>query len=76
MKAYFQDSRGAAQYVEERLLNSKIDSPLIMIITPEKCGVYSVSDVTNSVLVETALALTQSIFKEWLNTLQQNTPAG
>lgn len=76
MKAYFQDSKGAAQYVEDQLKTSKVNSPLIMIISREKCGVCSVSDVTNSVLAETAVVLTQQLFKEWLNTSTENTPAG
>lgn len=76
MKAYFQDSKGAAQYAEDCLRNSKVGSPLIMIMSRERYGVCSVSDVTSSVLAEAALDLTRSIFEEWSNTLNKHTPDG
>lgn len=76
MKAYFQDSKGAVQYAEDLLLTSKVGSPLIMIMSREKLGVCSVSDVTDSVLAETALELTQNIFEEWLSISQESTPDG
>lgn len=76
MKAYFQDSKGAVQYAEDLLLNSKVGSPLIMIMSRERYGVCSVSDVTSSVLEETALELTRSIFKEWLSTSEATIPVG
>lgn len=76
MKHYFQDKRGVASFVEEALANSKVGSPLIMIISRERYGVCSVSDVTSSVLAETALVLTQKLFEEWSNTLTENTQDG
>lgn len=76
MKVYFESSKGAAQYVEDLLQTSKVGSPLIMIMSRGRSEVYSVSDVTNSVLEGAALELTMSIFREWSNTLDENTPAG
>lgn len=76
MKAYFQDSKVAARYVEDLLRNSKVGSPLIMIMSRERLGVCSVSDVTDSVLAGTALELTRQLFEEWSNTSNKNTPDG
>lgn len=52
MKAYFETKKGAVQYAQDLLENSVQDLPLTMTIKAEKSGVYSVSCVTGTELVD------------------------
>jgi len=75
MKSYWPHNEAAARFVEGLLEHLKIDSPVTMIITPEKSGEFSVQIVTVT-LSEDIDEKALNFYKPHLPTSTVNTQAG